>query len=1171
MVDFDYIYDTDEVGEPEGITSSIPNEIADYQKQVNVDKAWKWLEQNDHKAGGDSSVIVAVIDTGVDYNHIDLKQNIWINKGEIPDNGIDDDNNGYIDDVYGWNFVGNNNNPMDDNGHGTHVAGIIGAANNGIGVTGIAYNCKIMPVKAGNSSGYFNNSDIASAITYAYMNGADVINMSFGGTTITMAVQEALEKAYTTSLLVAAAGNDGAQNEPVLPGFPVETIYPASYSFVDGVMSVNSSNTMSLFTNFDSLAENKIEYECLAPGELINSTFPNNKYASLSGTSMATPVVSGVGALLRSAVKDKNEYPTKFLMSQINNTSVVSPSTFLGGPLRNEKAMVVDALKALTDAPKPKVSLYDWYTFDGTNISSNNNENDNIDAGETIHIGVELMNRGGMAKDVTATIDVNRNGTSDIVDPYVNITTPSVNFSNIGTYSIRDAGKIMESDTIVDAENPFVFEVAKDVPNNYLCDINIHISWKNGLDDSDTNVYTKDDVMSVTFHQGEVIPNRIDTDTTLTADKLWIVNDTVRVGEGVTLTVEPGTTIQFYEQNQSKYLYASPKIVLKKDSSFICEGTEEKMINFTLAEGYSSYAQCFDLEVGVKNVSLKYANFKNFTDNLNTCKDTINISHCFFDTYSSELFSYLIVDGKDCINSTFCLKAHLIEKTNFRIGNFGDNYMSICAYFLHNCAFILNETRTYNTGLNIESERVYNNLFILQSFGNYRIGRYDTDVITSDNSFINNSSSNTFADFPQVICTKASNNTFYGYPTPFINRTFGETINEVTGTTDISNTWPFVSEYQFINAKGEETNKFSNENMNLKLHFNRPMDVNEPLSVKFGSVEPYGDYIIEGNWIDEYTWQGKRQIPTAIENGTQHLNITGGRAKDDHLLANNDNGFRITFDIDTTNALAMNMFADPTKDGIQLKMKQNDYDTVMGYNIYRSEAKDGEYVRINTSVVRPENDSQDAAYLDKAVEPGKTYYYCYTAVMTDFSESHASGRTSCTAFDTINPIISHTPVNQGYLMSNLNINCVIQDNVRVEYAKLFYRVKGNQDYKFATMVNTNDKYTGIIPANDLSIAGIEYYIETSDGTNIVTLGTKDEPYCVDIKESSAVSYLGDVDGNGIIEAVDAMLVLQHINGKRVLVNDEFRRADLNKNSILESFEALAILQYVNGNRTNLDL
>ena len=591
MVDFDYIYDTEEVKEETTVTTStIPTEIADYQKQVNVDKAWKYLEDNGKDAGGDSSVIVAVIDTGVDYNHIDLRQNIWINKGEIPGNGIDDDDNGYVDDVYGWNFVGNNNDPMDDNGHGTHVAGIIGAANNDIGVTGVAYNCKVMPIKAGNSSGYFNNSDIASAITYAYMNGADVINMSFGGTSVTMAVQEALERAYSTSFLVAAAGNDGFQNEPVYPGIPVETVYPASFSFVDGVMSVGGSNYGSVFTNFDSLAENKIEYECFAPGEYISSTFPGNRYASLSGTSMATPVVSGIAALLRSAVPDKNEFPSKFLMSQIINTSETQPIF----KYWNGKAMVVDAYKALTEAPKPDVSLYDWYTFDTKSISSKNNGDDNIDAGETVHIGVELMNRGGMAKDVTATIDVKRNGLDDVVDPYVTITTPTVKFSDIGTYSVRDAGKKMESDTVVDVENPFVFDVAENVPNNYQCDINIHVTWKNGLDSKDTTIYKFDDVMSVTFHRGEVLPARIDTDTTLTADKLWIVNDTVRIGEGVTVTVEAGTNIQFYERNQSKYQYASPKILLAEGASFICNGTEDKMINILPADGFEDYILCFE-------------------------------------------------------------------------------------------------------------------------------------------------------------------------------------------------------------------------------------------------------------------------------------------------------------------------------------------------------------------------------------------------------------------------------------------------------------------------------------------------------------------------------------------------------------------------------------------------
>ena len=455
------------------------------------------------------------------------------------------------------------------------------------------------------------------------------------------------------------------------------------------------------------------------------------------------------------------------------------------------------------------------------------------------------------------------------------------------------------------------------------------------------------------------------------------------------------------------------------------------------------------------------------------------------------------------------------------------------------------------------------------------------ESVFNDNVLINNCVDNDLlADYckikpyydSDIEFLKLNDNHFYGYPKPIEDRIIDPNLtNVVSGTGSISSVWPFVSGYQFTNDKGEETTKFSKENMNLKLYFNRAMDTTDPLSVKFGSVEPYADYIIDGTWVDEYTWQGKREIPTAIENGTQHLTVSGERAKDDHFLTNNDNCHRISFDIDTTSAMAMNMFATPTKDGIQLEMKQDDYDTVMGYNVYRSETKDGEYARINTSVIRPEDAEQNATYLDTTVEPGKTYYYSYTAVMTDFCESHASGRTACTALDTINPIISHTPVNQGYLGSNLNINCVIRDNVGIAYAKLYYRVKGSEAYKYVDMVSANDKYSGVIPAAELSTDGMEYYIETNDGVNTITLGTKESPYQVTIKESSAVSYLGDVDGNGIIEAVDAMLVLQHINGKRVLVNDEFRRADLNGNGTLESFEALAILQYVNGNRTNLEV
>lgn len=1190
MVDFDYIYDTEEVKEETTVTTStIPTEIADYQKQVHVDKAWKYLEDNGKDAGGDSSVIVAVIDTGVDYNHIDLKQNIWINKLEIPGNGIDDDDNGYVDDVYGWNFVGNNNDPMDDNGHGTHVAGIIGAANNDIGVTGVAYNCKIMPIKDGNSSGYFNNSDIASAITYAYMNGADVINMSFGGTSVTMAVQEALEKAYSRSFLVAAAGNDARQNEYYYPGIPVETVYPASFSFVDGVMSVGGSNTASVFTNFDSIKENKIEYECFAPGEYISSTFPGNRYARLSGTSMAAPVVSGIAALLRSAVPEKKDFPSKFLMSQIINTSETQPLF----KYWNGKAMVVDAYKALTEAPKPDVSLYDWYTFDNKSISSKNNGDDNIDAGETVHIGVELMNRGGMAKDVTATIDVKRLA-DDIVDPYVTITTPTVKFSYIGTYSVRDAGKKMESDTVVDVENPFVFDVAENVPNNYQCDINIHVTWKNGLTSKDTTLYSFDDVMSVTFHRGEVLPARIETDTTLTADKLWIVNDTVRIGEGVTVTVEPGTNIQFYEQNQSKYHYATPKILLAEGASFICHGAEDKMINIYPADGYEHYALYFDVEnifnqkdsqilfkyVDIQNPITEYAGDTWYGDWLpkNLLINIYN-SNLSYNAFPDRGYLVSIKEGKMEWQSFYLLYSIMSNsKMDFLpYNNNARTFGKKCT----DCSFVFREKSDYSSTFNFYViGEALRNVFFFDTRMSASSINLDSCSIFNGNAFVNNCINNVvLADYCKVTYNNGSNplpqlanNHFYGYPKPIEDRIIDSRLtNVVSGTGSVSSVWPFVSGYQFTNDKGEETTKFSKENMNLKLYFNRAMDTTDPLSVRFGSVEPYADYIIDGTWIDEYTWQGKREIPTAIENGTQHLTVSGGRAKDDHFLTNNDNCRRISFDIDTTSAMAMNMFATPTKDGIQLEMKQDDYDTVMGYNVYRSETKDGEYARINTSVIRPEDAEQNATYLDTTVEPGKTYYYSYTAVMTDFSESHASGRTACTALDTINPIISHTPVNQGYLGSNLNINCVIRDNVGIAYAKLYYRVKGSEAYKYVDMVSANDKYSGVIPAVELSTDGMEYYIETNDGTNTITLGTKESPYQVIIKESSAVSYLGDVDGNGIIEAVDAMLVLQHINGKRVLVNDEFRRGDLNGNGTLESFEALAILQYVNGNRTNLEV
>ncbi len=235
-------------------------------------------------------IVVAVIDTGVDYTHLDVDGNIWVNQGEIAGNGIDDDGNGFVDDVRGWDFVANDNSPMDEQGHGTHVAGTIAAEKNEFGVTGVAYNAKIMPVRVLNAGGSGSVSNIAAGIKYAADNGADVINLSLGGaysSEIEDAVQYATAKG---SVVVMAAGNESASQ----PSSPANL----ANQWGIAVGAVDRTNRMANFSNKASIPP--LDY-VVAPGVDIYSTTPGNTYSSFNGTSMATPHVAGVAALMLSA------------------------------------------------------------------------------------------------------------------------------------------------------------------------------------------------------------------------------------------------------------------------------------------------------------------------------------------------------------------------------------------------------------------------------------------------------------------------------------------------------------------------------------------------------------------------------------------------------------------------------------------------------------------------------------------------------------------------------------------------------------------------------------------------------------------------------------------------------------------------------------------------------
>ncbi|MCA9971887.1 MAG: S8 family serine peptidase, partial [Anaerolineales bacterium] len=402
------------------------------------------------------------------------------------------DGNGYVDDVHGWNMVNDNASLSDNTGHGTEVAGVIAAAaNNGQGIAGLCWNCRLMILKVTQPGGIANYSDIIEAIQYATLKGADVVNLSLGGSNNSVSLRLAVEAAAETAVVVGGAGNDN-DDAP---------FYPAAYDSVLAVAGTNAGDARVSSSNYG------VWVDVAAPGELITTTFDGGSYGMTSGTSMAAPFVSGLAGLLRSA---HPAWSADMGRAQILQTAAPIDGLNPGyaGLLGSGR---IDAAAALTTPAQPALR-HAGQAVDGV-------ENGRPEPNSTFDLEITLTNAWAAAANVQATLSS--------ADPYVTLVNGSAGYGSIDTFAV--AGN----------QTPFRVAVSGAAPYGHELALLLQATADGG--------YTTAIPITVTIASGiQHVSGLITSDTTWSRDKQYVVTGNILVQSGVTLTVEAGTSIQVH-------------------------------------------------------------------------------------------------------------------------------------------------------------------------------------------------------------------------------------------------------------------------------------------------------------------------------------------------------------------------------------------------------------------------------------------------------------------------------------------------------------------------------------------------------------------------------------------------------------------------------------------------
>lgn len=896
---------------------------------IGLEQLW------DQPITGVKNPVIAILDTGVDIEHPDLKANIWTNTAELNGSeGADDDNNGFADDIHGYDFVNQTGRMRDNNGHGTHCAGIAAACgNNGIGLAGANPDALIMPVTILQSDGSGDVATIIKGIDYAIANGAEIISMSFGGYADSMAEREALAKAYQKAVLVAAAGND---NKCIYPHTcPVNRkqgspMFPAAYNFVLGVQSTSdAAGTLSSFSNYDDdgpvmttySEKDLFNYELKAPGSGIMSTFPNGQYRKLSGTSMACPLVAGAISRLMQC----KEYSSK--------------EELFGDLIHSSNGNVnLSAAYGIKDTDRmPTLSMV-TYRLDDEKMGDGDGR---ADAGESIRIYPTFRNDWGNANNIIYTVELAETEDPNILE--FTDTDPVHTVSNLSSYATAES------------EAPFVIKISPDcVDGRRICMV-----LKATCDNISAPLEQE---IVLTVENGIELGGILREDMTLTPDKNYIVTSLLGVPEGKTLTILPGTTLKFKDDTG-----------MNVAGTLVANGEPGKMITFTktdLGLGNIQYMRLGDREVSYCVIK----DLKNTSSDVNG-----QFENCILNNYAATtLLSWSNWKQSNIIGNTadqgLChMNSSFKELKDCNIVNNNDAGMDL--YFIE--AECLNNCNTFNNYIYKSYSKYYGKYYSLSSYS------VKPQIYTSDTpSYLGTSRQDMARENVFDIHTP-------GYSS------FGEfdLSNMLTKPAAEAHgiVWKVVVNGYDAQDEYEQMPPLGVGEHEVKVYFNRPMNKAVEPMIAMGVRPPYTQTSIgAGSWNEagdiytaKLTIMGRDNI-----DGVNTIYVSGAEDNEFFPIPVENRRFRVNVQSAGSMSNGFEATAGLGKVDLTWESPEKHVNDLLGYNLYRYTVDDtravSDTVRINPALLDKEE------FTDYDVVPGTTYCYYYKVMTTALSENSPS-------------------------------------------------------------------------------------------------------------------------------------------------------------------------------------